>query len=89
MSKWVMEVQIDGDGDELVRILSVENGKAELKYVATSEADATYLISAFDWMDSFKDGVVRAVPEPQKKRKKVQKPRTMVLELELPEQPSE
>ena len=87
--KWVMEIQTAEDGD-LIRILQVGGGLAELKYVAMSEEDATALISAFEWMECFRNGVVKAIPTVKKpKPKTAGRPRTqkMLFELEVPMEP--
>ena len=85
--KWVMETASDGEED-MVRILLVGGSDAELKYIAMGEREARELITALEWMDSFKAGMV-GIPTVAKPRTPTpkRKPRTLVLELEIPPKP--
>lgn len=83
--KWIKEIQSDGE-EEVVRVLHLNNGAAELKYIAMSETDADVLITALDWMDSFVTGMVGmpTLPKPRRKSTPKPQPQTLVLELEPP-----
>jgi hypothetical protein len=82
-----MEVATDSEGD-MIRILLVGETQAELRYIAMSELDAVELISALEWMDSFRGGMVGLPPAIKIKRViKVKKPKTVVLELEKKQKP--
>ena len=77
--KWVMEIQ---DDEDMIRILLVGEKQAELKYIAMSQFDAAELISALEWVDSFRNGMV-GIPKPaRKKRVPKPKPKMVILELE-------
>ena len=77
--RWVMEIQ---DDEDMIRILLVGEKQAELKYIAMSQLDATELISALEWVDSFRNGMV-GIPKPAKKKRVPRsKPKTVILELE-------
>lgn len=77
--KWVMEIQ---DDEDMIRILLVGERQAELKYIAMSQLDATELISALEWVDSFRNGMV-GIPKPAKRKRVIKpKPKTVILELE-------
>ena len=66
-NKWLIESQSDEDM-EAYRILEVDNGKAELKYIAMDEKAATDLINALNWMDTFRTGMmgIPALPKPKR-----------------------
>ena len=77
--KWVMEIQ---DDEDMIRILLVGERQAELKYIAMSQLDATELISALEWVDSFRNGMVGIPKTARKKRAPKPKPKMVILELE-------
>ena len=84
--KWVMEIQ---DDEDMIRILLVGERQAELRFIAMSEIDAIELISALEWVDSFRNGMV-SVPKPIKKKRIVKpKPKSVVLELENQQKPQD
>jgi hypothetical protein len=83
--KWILEVQSDGgeDGGDMVRILRLNGSQAELKYIAMSEEEGKYLITALEWMDSFRGGMVSVPTAVCRKPKLKPKPETVVLEFEM------
>lgn len=75
--KWLMEYQIDSDGDEVWRILRLgSDGVLELCYITGTEELAKTLITALEWFESFSGGTIKKAEIPSA---------PMVLELTLEE----
>ena len=68
IGKWLMEVQGE-DEEDMVRILQVNKGRAELRYIAMTPEGGQELITALEWMDSFRSGMV-GLPVPLKPKVK-------------------
>lgn len=76
MDKWLIEAQSDGES-EAFRILQVGEGTAELRYIAVDEDGATDLVTALNWLDTFKSGMLAIPAKPKAKKEK------LVFELEI------
>lgn len=73
-SRWLLEeAQTDDDSDAPYRVLEVMGGRAELRYIAMDGDAANELITALNWMDTFKTGMVSLPKTP--KPKTVSKPK--------------
>lgn len=83
MQKWIIEDQSDGES-EAFRILEIADDKAILRYVAMDEEAATNLVTALNWLDTFRAGAIPADPRPRTKRK----PEQLIIQLEMePQKP--
>ena len=86
-SKWMVEIQSDGDM-EAFRILETSGNKATLKYIAMDADAADNLVTALNWMDTFRTGIVPAVPVAKRRPgRPKRKPETLVVQFELEDQP--
>ena len=65
--RWVIEVP--DEESEMTRILKVADSSAELKYVAVSLEAANDLVTALDWFESFRTGMV-GLPKPKRATRK-------------------
>lgn len=79
--RWMVEDQSDGE-EAAYRILEISGNKATLRYIAMEEKGATDLITALNWLDTFRKGIIPGqTPSPKKRARK--KPEHLVVQLEL------